>query len=358
MLRPQPTRTLAALALATLIAPAAHALTLREQSELKAAMGGVTELRVQNSRGDIAVEPSLDGALHLVATKVIHGATRSELTRMSGETQVEARRIGNQYALTVHYPHGGDLHFSLFDLFHGNADFPNVAVHLRIQVPAGPAVTLRSTSGDQAAHDLSNPVDSQSSSGDVKVEGQRGRLEVSTSSGDIRAVDVGRTRLHTTSGDVTVNGVSGALDVHTSSGTLELHGVSDSLTVSSVSGDVTIEGTPGTFAASSSSGDIVASGLVRGAVHVATTSGGIRLPLAVSVPAARISSGSGDVDLKLERGTNATFDVTTGSGTIDANLGLQVQSATRHVLRGTLGSGRAPIELKTTSGDIRLSSGG
>ncbi|HET7225569.1 MAG TPA: DUF4097 family beta strand repeat-containing protein [Candidatus Eisenbacteria bacterium] len=353
-LLPRPLGLVTALLLA---AAPAQALTLHEQSQFQAALGGMAEVQIENSRGTTSVEPSADGALHLVATKIVRGNNQGELSRLARQTEVEARRSGDRYLVLVRYPMGGEIHISLFDIFHGH-EMPSVEVKLDVQVPAGRAVTVRSTSGDLQARGLAGRVSLQSTSGDLRIEDLRGPLRLATTSGDVHATALASAVLRSTSGDITVDGVRGPLDVHTTSGVLRLRGVTDSVTVSSISGDVSVDGTPATFAASSSSGDILVTGLVRGAVHVATTSGDIHLPLGPGMPGASITSSSGDVELRLDRALGARFDISTVSGAIDANLGLQVQDATRHVLRGTYGSGRAPIELRTTSGDIRLVSSG
>jgi DUF4097 and DUF4098 domain-containing protein YvlB len=73
---------------------------------------------------------------------------------------------------------------------------------------------------------------------------------------------------------------------------------------------------------------------------------------------ARIESGSGNVEARVASGLGVTLEVRTSNGNIDSNLGMQVKSASRRLLTGSLGSGAIPVRLSSSSGDIQILSGG
>jgi hypothetical protein len=48
----------------------------------------------------------------------------------------------------------------------------------------------------------------------------------------------------------------------------------------------------------------------------------------------------------------------TSNGTLDASVPLPVDSVTRRRLSGRLGDGRTPVVLRSSSGDIQITTGG
>lgn len=172
-----------------------------------------------------------------------------------------------------------------------------------VEVPPGTTVEVRTTSGDVAVRGLSGNVQVQSSSGDVTLNEIAGSAEVRTSSGD-----------------VALNAVRGELRVQTTSGSVRGANLERPREVATSSGAVTLEGT---FAAD-----------------------------------ARITTTSGDVELRFAPASSVRLDVATTSGELALRgLALTDQRQERRSLSGTLGAGAGLLTVRTTSGDVTLAAG-
>jgi DUF4097 and DUF4098 domain-containing protein YvlB len=228
---------------------------------------------------------------------------------------------------------------------------------LEVRIPARKTLVVRTTSADAAVEGVTGATTVNSVSGSVEVSGRPANVEVSTRSGDVD-VDVvtDRVRVQSVSGGLEVRGevrteveaqsVSGDIDVRARVGNLRAQSVSGGINAGfvggrveaqSVSGDINVQGQRLRGEVESVSGDVVIEGgLDRGG----TTS---------------ISSHSGEVELRLTRGTGAEVEFTTFSGEMDLSVaGARVTRTSRREREVILGRGGARVELRTFSGDVTL----
>jgi hypothetical protein len=103
-------------------------------------------------------------------------------------------------------------------------------------------------------------------------------------------------RVHTSSGNVTVDGVRGRMDLSTSSG------------------DIDVRDTAGAFSARTGSGSITAIGLDSADVRARTGSGGVELEFRQPPRRVNASTGSGDVDVAVSGHDRYAVTGHTGSG--------------------------------------------
>jgi putative adhesin len=109
-----------------------------------------------------------------------------------------------------------------------------------------------------------------SSSGDVEVNGLQGAVQVNSSSGDVKLSQVGAAKVDSSSGDVVLEEIGGDIDVDSSSG------------------DVKILASPGPHArwvVDASSGDVILAVAPHAAfhLHAATSSGRVKTDLPIRV---------------------------------------------------------------------------
>ena len=161
--------------------------------------------------------------------------------------------------------------------------------------------------------------------------------------------------LGTGSGDVTLRGVRGSVNMHTGSGDITIDETSGALSLRTGSGGLSGKDLSGTMKAQSGSGDIHLAGDFS-QLDARTGSGTLDLSAGNLHDGATLTSGSGDVNLRLARDTHANVRATTGSGDIHSDLPITTQGdvGQRHTLDGTLNGGGAPIRVSTGSGSIRL----
>ncbi|GAB3207954.1 DUF4097 family beta strand repeat-containing protein [Marinactinospora thermotolerans] len=166
-------------------------------------------------------------------------------------------------------------------------------------------------------------------------------IDVTTVTAPIVAAGVrAKTRLRSASGDVTLDGLGGEIDVNTVSGGLEARGLSGSLGFNSVSGRLAVAGDRlSAFSAKSGSGQLFADVDLTPSARV------------------RLASVSGDIALRVPAETSANVDLRTATGALDSAFGLERRDQRgRSRLSGTIGSGIEPADVTTTtvSGSVSL----
>jgi DUF4097 and DUF4098 domain-containing protein YvlB len=202
---------------------------------------------------------------------------------------------------------------------------------VEITVPYGVSIVARTSSGDISIHGTRGKVDVHAQSGDIDVSGVGQRLDVQTFSGDLTASDIsGDAEIATLNGDVRLTDVRGDIDVSSVSGDLDLRGV-----------------TAKVVRAKTTSGDVTYDGLVD--------------------PAGRyeLTSHSGDLQLHIPRTASAQLSVSTWNGEIDSEFPITLEpgehgigSATAKHFTFAIGGGAARISADTFSGDITVTSNG
>ena len=212
-------------------------------------------------------------------------------------------------------------------------------VSYRISVPSGAQADIRTASGD------------------ITVEGLSGALALSTVSGEIRASDVsGGLTAGTTSGDVRLEDVAGKLEVNTVSGGVKLEdGKIDGATVNTTSGDVNLDGVAGPINVGTISGDVAVRDGHSTQLAISTTSGEFNYSgdLAPGQPNT-INTVSGDVKLELPEDSGIRLDTSTISGDISNDFDLSDRAEGLRSLKGVVGDGSTNLTVGTTSGDISI----
>lgn len=139
-----------------------------------------------------------------------------------------------------------------------------------------------------------------SGAGDLTVSGVPGSgVRVKTSSGDITLEQVTGARVETGSGDVHADLCEGAT-ITTGSGDIDLSEASGAVQLRTGSGDVIIEGFSGELTVASGSGDVECSYVTGGTITARTGSGDIRVGVREGLAVwQELSSVSGDVDRTL-----------------------------------------------------------
>jgi DUF4097 and DUF4098 domain-containing protein YvlB len=189
----------------------------------------------------------------------------------------------------------------------------------------------------------------QSRSGDVTIRGTHGEVEVHATNGDIHVDDVvGRLDVGSLSGDITISNVAGDGQIATTGGDVELSNVRGGIDVGTVSGDIRLHGvTSKDVRGKTTSGDVTFDGLID--------------------PAGRyeFSTHSGDVGLHIQRDASAQLTVSTWNGGIDSDFpitlrpgGHSIGSESSKRFTFEIGRGEARVSAETFSGDITISANG
>jgi hypothetical protein len=223
----------------------------------------------------------------------------------------------------------------------GHIDDPelrhNVAISYELLVPAQTSLQAGSGSGNQT------------------VDGIHGPLEISAGSGGLTLSNIGDTvRANTGSGDIEIGHVKGNVRARTGSGSIQATDIAGGFEADTGSGRITLEQTaPGAVRAETGSGGLELRG-VRGSLEAKAGSGNIRAE-GSPTGAWSVHTGSGGVYLRLPSDAAFDLDAHTSSGSISLDHPVTVQGAVgRKQIRGKVRGGGVPVEVETGSGNIEI----
>jgi hypothetical protein len=265
-----------------------------ETIERDFAVGPMPGLHVRNVSGDTKIAVGEDGKIHVTARKRVRGTSEERAKRLLENVEVRMEQEGNDVLVK---PHLYEQDRGWADLFRGG----RVAVDFEITVPKELRLEGHTVSGDITLGGTRGPLDLQSVSGDLVATDVQGPLRLKTVSGDGDLTEfAGQLVANTVSGDLTFNGA-------------RLHG-SDIVTVS---GDVRIDGE-----------------LDKDREH-------------------RIKTISGDIDLHL---TGGSYDVmfSSMSGDLDNEMHGEISSEGKRAKRIVIGKAETKVSVKTMSGDLEI----
>ncbi|HXY16334.1 MAG TPA: DUF4097 family beta strand repeat-containing protein [Terriglobales bacterium] len=215
--------------------------------------------------------------------------------------------------------------------------FHNVSISYDLVVPPDTRLHSHTGSGNQTIEGLHGSVEVESGSGELKISDIQDTVRATTGSGDIRMERV-KANVHAKAGSGSIQAaeVAGGFEGQTGSGHIELdQSAPGAVRAETGSGGMELRGVNGSLEATAGSGEISADGNPTGSWSVHTGSGGVRLKLA--------SSAAFDLDAHTSSGSISVSQPVTVQGTIG-----------RKELRGKVHGGGVPVEVRTGSGNIQI----
>lgn len=208
----------------------------------------------------------------------------------------------------------------------------------------------------------------------VEADMYRGRTGETTY--EVTVPEGVRVILNSMSGDLTVRGVKGAVDLHTNNGDIEVTDATDRIEMVTLSGDVTGLRLRGEVEASSLNGTVSLTDVQGRSVHAESTSGSLELVNVVSrdIDVSTVSgevdftgpldpqgqysfqSHSGSVTLTVPPATSARFSIETFNGEVDSDFPFTLQPSRERRqgqrLEFSVGGGEARVTAESFSGGI------
>lgn len=246
-------------------------------------------------------------------TVSIHAKIHSNNSWFSGDHKAEVQELQNNPPIRQN---GNSIRIDYVNM-------TNISVDYEITVPENTAIRSHTGSGDQTVEGLKGNVDLESGSGDLRLARLTGEMRFQTGSGNVRGREImGPAKVKAGSGDIEIE-ETGAGDVDIRTG----------------SGNITVNGIDGGFHAEAGSGDIHGKGQPKNMWSVRTGSGNVHL----NVP------------------SDAAFDVDISSSSGSVNLGHPVTTTiqgrvqeTRKSVVGKVRGGGPTISVHTGSGDVSV----
>jgi len=199
----------------------------------------------------------------------------------------------------------------------------NISIDYEITAPENTAIRAHTGSGNQTVEGFKGNLDLETGSGDLRLSRLTGDLHFQTGSGNVRGRELyGPARIKAGSGDIEIEEKGeGDVDIRTGSGNITANGIN------------------GGFHAESGSGDIHGNGAPRSMWSVRTGSGNVNLRLP--------SDASFDVDISSSSGS-----VTLGHPVTTTVQG-RVQESRKSVV-GKVGNGGPVVSVHTGSGNVQV----
>ena len=220
------------------------------------------------------------------------------------------------------------------------------SAELHVRLPRAVRLTANTVSGSVRIGGLSGIVTGRAVSGTVQIEGNLQSVSLNSVSGSIEYLgNASSVQLQSTSGHVDFEGRAESVELHSVSGTARMQGQGETISATSVSGPVELS--------SSIPVQWLEAESVSGPVSY---SGGLAPGGTIQV-----ESRSGSVVLVLGPNAEASFDLSTISGEITADVPMvqtEVRSrspfTTQRFLRFVKGSGSGRVEASSVSGSIHI----
>lgn len=186
----------------------------------------------------------------------------------------------------------------------------------------------------------------------------QGAMVIESVSGDITSMMdliLSECTISSTSGDITVEQISGEQNITSNSGDIDIIASSGNLNLTTTAGDITVAAMEGQLTVKTISGDVFAGGL-EGFASAKTTAGDIELQISALTGDLIVDTISGSVWCELPADAGFAFKATTTSGDIETDFNdlLRFDKDGRQA-QGTAGlTAGQQVEVKTTSGDIDI----
>ncbi|HVH70755.1 MAG TPA: DUF4097 family beta strand repeat-containing protein [Candidatus Dormibacteraeota bacterium] len=285
-------------------------------------VAGPVRLELNNASGDVTISEGAAGTVSIHADVRASGFgfenPQARLNEMVSNPPIEQRsdtiRIGKDFSR-----------------------MRNVSITYTIQVPHDTEVDANVASGAQNIRNLQGPVKVHAASGTITVEKIGRDAQLSTASGSVSATDIGGdVQVSSASGNVTVSRVKGNVRVKAIAGVIRVAHPGGRVEGNTASGEVEIQDAANDVTAHAASGRVYVQGNpgIEGLWNLRTASGGVQ----ISVPSS----------------ANFHLSAEAVSGQIRTDIPIVIEEQGKHSLRARMGSGGGRVEVRTVSGEIRV----
>jgi DUF4097 and DUF4098 domain-containing protein YvlB len=231
---------------------------------------------------------------------------------------------------------------------------------LEIRVPMQKDLTVRTTSAEIQIGGVTGALSASSTSGNLEITGSPRELSATSTSGEVDVNASTRTvRANTTSGSIRIRGTAQqSVSAKSVSGEVLVDARTPELSTETVSGTLVVNGASRRASASTVSGDATIHGSRMQYISFESVSGSLSFEGDLASGAAvNIESHSGDVDLALPSNVRVNFKLNSFSGDINNDFGPAARRTDRYApgRELTFSTGQdGVVAVRTFSGTITL----
>lgn len=338
MNRPQLNKGWWRLASGKLVLTLAVVLALTSTGALTQALSEARDQLIRELAVDAVIFESPTESIELVGRPT--PGIKIEVTRIGfGYTPEAAQRVLGRLSVEVTEA-AGTARVSVTRV--GGAPFEGRAPHaeVRIEVPSGATVEVRTTSGVVRVRELNATIRIATGNGGVNATGAAGSLQIQTTSGGVRVSEFGR----------------GRVEIETGSGLVEVLGGGPlELKAASATGQIVLREVEGRLAVTTATGDISIERARNASLNVETTRGAVTFSGSLQPGMnSLISTTAGSVRVALPRTAGFRLIATSVNGPVNVTFPITATERARNVVVGSAGAGEGLLRLTTTSGPIEV----
>lgn len=249
--------------------------------------------------------------------------TASENHNVSARVTTKGWEIGGDGINIIEHQTGNTIDIEVrFPRHNFQMNWRNRQVDIELNVPRGANLDLNT--GD----------------GNVDVQGIRGGVALRSGDGNLKLSELeGPLQAHTGDGNIDLRNVRGELNLHTGDGRIEATGIDGSLRAETGDGRIRVNGRFDLLDVRTGDGGIEASALAGSKLEANW----------------QLSTGDGDLTLRLQETISADVELKTNDGDIELEIPVALLGrAGKHDVRGRINGGGKLLSLKTGDGSIRL----
>ncbi len=199
-------------------------------------------------------------------------------------------------------------------------------------------------------------VTAKTNSGNIAVKASKGPVELKSGYGTIELKDAnGATKVETTSGDIHVTGAQGEYSAKSGYGGIKIDVKDSPVQAETNSGSIDIRGCRGTVKAQSGYGTIDVHG-DDALVQLRSNSGSVQFVGSLATGDSKITSGYGELTVKLPADASFKVQAKTGYGAIHTQFAdMKKTKESDKELVGTVGADpKAVLHIESNSGSIQI----
>lgn len=182
----------------------------------------------------------------------------------------------------------------------------------------------------------------------VNLEGVSLRIDVADLEGDVGAESInGAVTVRGVNGDIRIEAMQSRVTVTSSRGSLSAEGTNESIQVDGFEGDIAVDNV---------NGNLILTGISARRVTAETVNGRVEFSGTLHADGRyALSTHNGDVILGVPDGTNATIEIETFLGSIDAEFPVEMRRSGRNRASFAIGDGGgARVSIESFGGPIRI----
>lgn len=314
------------------------------------------ELTLNNSNGNIIITTNNESKLIVEAIKKIYAEDKEDAELISDHVQISVFNADGHITIEPQFSKIPSRSQSFWQKLFGKAgEQSHGSLDFTISVPTDCNIDIYNSNGDVEVGGIRGRVKVSGSIGNIVIHDIQGNVKLNTTSGQISLKDIeGTVRVIANGSDIEFFSLVGDLEIRNSRGVVKGEYLTGDLIINQDQGDITLLHIDGDIRGKSRTGKIII-GQDFGAIDLTTESGDIEIRTELNSDKDYfVETISGFIRFLIPEASGGKIRMEAGSGNIDAQIPISIDSFTRTRISGSFGNEGPKVTLTTVSGAITL----